>query len=762
MKKLLKVLLYLLGTLIALVIVAAVAVKLFVDPNDYKDEIQQLVKDKTGRDLRLEGDISLSLFPWIGVETGPAELANAQGFGPEPFARMEHAGIKVKLWPLVHKEVVVDTIILQGANVHLARNAKGVTNWQDLVPEGQSESESAGGGIAGLVISGVQLRDSTISWDDASTDTHYTASGIDLTTSQVSLDQPFDVDLSLDLKSANTGLDARVTMHARPTVNLKSMSARLDDFQFALNGRKGQGDAAMPLAIRANADAAADLAAGTAELRDLELQAWNVKARGGARVNHLTTAPRYTATLKVAEFSPRKLIEQLTGSDPETSDASVLAKAAADLDVEGDANALDATLSNAYLDDTKINGQLGIKPLAAMAMRLKLNVGAINLDRYMAPASEQASSDAPLASPGEAVAAGGSLIPVETLRGLNLNGNIHADALTVAGLKASDIDVTIKAADGQVRVHPLDANFYQGRYSGDISVDARGDKPMLTMNEKLEGVQAGPLLADAAGKSWMTGLGNLSLQSTADLSSPEAARRSLSGKFAFDFSDGAIFGINIVQRIRQAVALFQGQSMSLEAGEQKTDFSSFVVDAAMDNGVIEAKTMKLVSPVLQITGGGKVNLGDYSVDMSFTPKLTGKLGDAAGDTLKRLTGQPIPLKFSGSLLSPKINLDIAAALKGQVKERVGQELMNKLGGKQGGESGAPDNQEQLKQRALDALMGSKKSEQPAPQQESGATEETAQEEKTLTPEERKAQRQAERRKERQEAREKEKEEGGGG
>ncbi|MDB6085412.1 MAG: AsmA family protein, partial [Gammaproteobacteria bacterium] len=60
------------GGLIALMVIALLAVWLLVNPNDYKPRIAAAVKDATGRELVLQGDIKLSVFPWIALELGPA------------------------------------------------------------------------------------------------------------------------------------------------------------------------------------------------------------------------------------------------------------------------------------------------------------------------------------------------------------------------------------------------------------------------------------------------------------------------------------------------------------------------------------------------------------------------------------------------------------------------------------------------------------------------------------------------------------------
>ena len=76
------------GSLIALFLIAAVAFFLFFDPNDFREDISQAVKEETGRDLVIDGEVRLQLFPWLAIEVGHATLGNAEGFGDEALRRV--------------------------------------------------------------------------------------------------------------------------------------------------------------------------------------------------------------------------------------------------------------------------------------------------------------------------------------------------------------------------------------------------------------------------------------------------------------------------------------------------------------------------------------------------------------------------------------------------------------------------------------------------------------------------------------------------
>ena len=85
MKALIRIILYLLGGLILISLLLGVAVLVFFDPNDYRDEIAAVVERETGRSLTIEGDIGLAVFPCCSVELDRTVLSNPPGFGEDAF-----------------------------------------------------------------------------------------------------------------------------------------------------------------------------------------------------------------------------------------------------------------------------------------------------------------------------------------------------------------------------------------------------------------------------------------------------------------------------------------------------------------------------------------------------------------------------------------------------------------------------------------------------------------------------------------------------
>src|SRR5262249_18694367 len=119
------------GALIALVIVAAIAVLAFVDPNRYRGDIEAAARQHTGRELAIHGKLQLSVFPWLGLSVHDVALSNRPGFGTEPFLAVQTASIRVKVLPLLAKHVEVSRIGLEGVHINLVGRGSE-NNWQDL------------------------------------------------------------------------------------------------------------------------------------------------------------------------------------------------------------------------------------------------------------------------------------------------------------------------------------------------------------------------------------------------------------------------------------------------------------------------------------------------------------------------------------------------------------------------------------------------------------------------------------------------------
>jgi AsmA protein len=756
MKKTIKIIAWVLAALMTTVVAAAIIIPLVIDPNDYRDEISAAVKKQTGRDLLIEGEIELSLFPWLGVRLGAMQLSNAEGFGPAPFARIGTVDVRVKLLPLLRREVEMETIVLHGLEANLGRRTDGSSNWDDLVAASAQKAapaqkkESAGrpaepAALGALAVGGLELRDAKVVWDDRMSGARYAVDHLNLVSGAVRLNQPFDITLEFDVDSSQPALHGHVSFASRVTLDLQGQKYRLDGTTLAadMQGAMLPGGKA---SARLKADVQADLKAQTASVAGLTLVAQGVTVQGkvdassilaqpdargsvqivlsdaaalltpfqaqlppgmkaaalqGSRVDtafelslgqqtvtvstlnvqvldlaikgtlrgsRIIDAPQFSGRIDLGEFVPRDLLATLGIALPEMADPSTLTKASLGFDFSAGLDQAALNKLQVRFDDSTLNGTASVRNFKQPALRYDLTLDTIDADRYLPPPK-----DKPVpATPAAAAAAGATQLPPETvkqLRALDVEGTARIGKLKAMNLRSSDIHATVKARDGLLRVYPVGAKLYGGGYDGNLSFDVRGAVPLLGMDEKLAGVQAGTLLKDFMGKDYVTGTANVSARLTARGIDPVDVRKSLNGNAAFSFTNGAVNGINIAQLIRNAYAAYQKQPAPKDE-VRSTDFAAISGTATLKNGLVTNTDLKANSPLFRVEGRGTAHLATEKLDYLLRAAIVGTLEGQGGKGLNDLKGLTVPLRITGSFTEPKFNVELGALLDEKAKQAI--------------------------------------------------------------------------------------------
>jgi AsmA protein len=377
--------------------------------------------------------------------------------------------------------------------------------------------------------------------------------------------------------------------------------------------------------------------------------------------------PRFQGELKTNTFVPRQLLSQLGIVLPEMADPSVLTKAAF-------SSRFDAGLDHAELDkllvqfdQSTLKGSAKVRNFAAPVVRYNLRLDGIDADRYLPPPSEEPAEASTAAEETEAQAA--VELPLELMRSLDIDGRLRIGKVKVMNLSSETIDATLKAKAGHFRLHPLSAKLYEGGYSGNLRLDVRSETPKLAMDEKLSGVQAGPLLKDFLGKDYVTGKADVAAKLTTQGLEPDVIKKNLNGNGHFSFDNGQINGLNIGQRIREAYALYKKEPKPSEEQKQ-TDFSRLSGSFSITNGLVKTRDLSARSPLFQVDGKGQADLVKEKIDMRLDTTIVSDIRDATGRRTGELAGQVIPVTIKGSFSEPKIGVDVASVLKAKVKSAV--------------------------------------------------------------------------------------------
>ncbi|WP_108946371.1 AsmA family protein [Shewanella halifaxensis] len=158
-------------TILGLFLAVVVYVTVIFDPNDFKPQIVDLVKQETGRELKIGSDLSWTFFPSLGIELSDISLSNPSGFENASMIAVNQVVAEVALMPLFKKEVEISQLNLDGLTLTLetqkdGRNSfdglgdKQVANNQTSSPVEDTGSSSAT--LAKLDIGGIAITNTKI------------------------------------------------------------------------------------------------------------------------------------------------------------------------------------------------------------------------------------------------------------------------------------------------------------------------------------------------------------------------------------------------------------------------------------------------------------------------------------------------------------------------------------------------------------------------------------------------------------------------
>lgn len=730
MSRTLQIILGLVGLIVVLVLAAVIIIPLVVDPNDYREQIAAAVEEETGRSFEIEGEISLSVFPWLGLEVGRMRLGNPPAFGEGAFAEIGSAGVGAKLMPLLlSRRLEVSTLRLDGLRLNLVQRADGANNWADLSDDSTTDSglpkpDDRGGTLQLERVGGLRLTDAVVRYDDRKAGSVIEVVMPNLSTGELAPGQAFPLDAEATVYiddgaiTVTTKLGAEVQFAAGfDTAAIRkleltgeteadgasqSFSLRAPDVQVVVEGPAIEvtglelefevSGPDVPAGRQSGRFAAprlaADLGAETLAVPELTAEVAGVRASGDLAGTRIVAAPAFTGAITVQEFSPRALLERLGEAVPGTADAAVLGRASLGARFSAGTEQVQFDELRILLDDTTLSGTASIGTGEVTRLRAALALDAINLDRYLPPETEGSAEPAP----GEDVD-----LAFDWLQGLDLDATFKAGLVKINGLTLTDLDARAVARDGVLTLQPFGAALYGGQVRGTARLDARQSPATFSLEQSLSALQMLPFVQDLAGFNRLTGIAQLGTKLTTTAASTAGLMSGLNGELSFDVADGALKGVNLWYEIQRANALARGRPAPQRTSAD-TEFRQLKGTAVIRDGLVVNQDLVGGLPFLGLTGRGEINLVEAALDYRLNATVIREAVDEATGERSELAGASLPLRLSGSLDSPSVSVDIG----GLARDRLEQEALQRLGvDPEDGKTA----EEELKERARDKARG---------------------------------------------------------
>ena len=315
MKLLIKLVISIIFLLVISISILAITLVNF-DPNNYKDTIITKVKEETGRDLIINGDINLTLYPWLGINLEGIQLSNNSSFDNTPFLETKNIKARAKLLPLLRKELEMDTLVLHGVKLNLVRNKKGDNNWNDLVSyEEKKQDTNKNLPFAALILGGIDIKDASIQWRDMQQGTQYKITHTNINTGELKLGEPIDITAKSRITATSPAVSSNFQFKGTLSYEDKGgvLLVKPILLEADVRGKKIPGGETQ---LKLNSEVKINFDEDITKIDSFDLVAFDTNIRGQAEITNLFAGtPKFTSKLsangkdlpqlfKIAEIEP--------------------------------------------------------------------------------------------------------------------------------------------------------------------------------------------------------------------------------------------------------------------------------------------------------------------------------------------------------------------------------------------------------------------------------------------------------------------------
>ena len=445
-----------------------------------------------------------------------------------------------------------------------------------------------------------------------------------------------------------------------------------------------------PVAITLDTQSAgASLNNQTVSIKQLSLKGLGLNLAANVNAAQIFSDPKLNGDLAIAEFNLRDFARKLNQPLPATADPGVFQKVGMKTAFSGSTKDLSLNDLNVKLDNSQLNGNFSVKHFTQPQIKFDIGIDSINVDRYLAPEQQARPQKGkqPANKPSNAQAKpAASDLPVETLRTLNMDGNLYVGHFVFKNVKLQKIKFGIRAREGDINLDPVTADLYQGKYQGKVNLNAKGKVPVLKSNVLLQGVQIEPLMIDYTRQkeSQLAGTANISGQVTAAGNNADQMKRALNGNADLRVDNGVLRGIDVRKTLETAEIIIEDKRIdligSVKQGGQ-TPFQRLTASLPIKNGVVTNSDLLMLSPGVRVTGHGTVaNLHNNTIKYTLKAAVD-ETTAKRGEHTYNLGGYTVPVRCEGSFdnLSSACNPDLSELAKVAVQKTIIDKLGDQLG-----------------------------------------------------------------------------------
>jgi len=629
------VILWILGGLIAVAVLAMLLIPMFIDEQALIEMAQEQVRASTGGELMIEGDTELSLFPRFGlrVEGTSLNLPAKSEFDQQINASIKELDVGLSLLPLLGGNVDVGTIVISGVKAD-------ITEAQALppAPEPQPIMSDREWEMRGKLIRENKAKERQRQLaEDA------TVAGIAIIAEAVRIE-----DITLILRTRDSKLSNEIKIDALTLSNVNTANEPME------------------------------LEGALAVLGDGSAPPLSITLDGGIRVaSDFSKIQLENLGTEVTGALTQPVLSTLSGE-------FLMKPAKADFKLE------------ASLPGGDVSGQLVWSALESPEIKLNVSTARLDVDQIQpasapaAPAGDGAdaspASPAPSSSEGQQPSVPAPL-PVGPLRDLDLELRVNANQLIAGGQSITDAQVLLRVLDGVADIDYIRGVLHEGQLDTRVALNARRPTVEAEIEGGLKGVNMDLLLASLGNQDAASGRIEMDWDLTTEGATTEDLMTALDGDVSAGGQDLVIEKVSIQALVCTAVATVNKipPITGLPSNTPITDLS-LAID--FDDGAGDIEKLRFATPGVEMKGSGDVDL--QSLDFAF--RLEGQVNNDIMQVSplcvidQRYSGVDWPLDCRGNLASGSgadCKLDVAMIAQQIIENEAKQQIQDAVEEKAG-------------------------------------------------------------------------------
>lgn len=630
------------------------------EPDDYRDDLINLVEEQTGRAFTIDGSLDLHLNPpLVGFEVHDISFDNPPGFGQEPMLTAKRVEAYLQVIPLLLGELRIRSVLLDGLQLRLRRKSNGHTNWSDLLADkdAPSPNPSDPGKATGIDLAEIHLTDGTIAIWDELRNRRLRGSHLDLNLKNLTSGGNVQVALNGELMAwLDTRAESRINAQVQMTTDLalKDGGEKIagEDLNMTLE-LTGPAFAFMRINPTIEAESFRwDQASDTLRLDGTEATVEGAQLRlAPLEVKSLSEKPELTGHVEGTGVDVLHWLALWNEEVPTLEDPTALRFLKWQGDLRIHPQGVQLSGLDAVLDSTPIRGELSLLDFDRPRVALDLQVGEIDLDRYLPQDQEAETEEKPdaedVASPKP------SSLPVDWLRQQRLVAKVALERLHWQGLQFAETHAQMTANQGLWEVESLNGRINDGTVEASAELDVSGGIPLYRLDLKLEQMELGRMIAlfDEHGHTPIEGTTDLNLAFNARGHRMATLWPSLTGFASLTVRNGVLQVGGVAQAVEAAVAALQGRP-SETTSQGKLPFDLLLASWDANDGRLTSRELKLNAGAISLDGLGYIDLPHSSIDY--------QLNVWSGDSLR------IPVRIRGPFDNLSHSLDMSSLVEEQL------------------------------------------------------------------------------------------------